>query len=76
MRGESRFNLTDRYVRLKLRPIKSKMNSPLKFYKLYQFENCLFNSFQWILLTATTVEIEIPIVCTMHDCQNLKHPLD
>ena len=42
MRGESRFNLTDGYVRLTIRQITSKVNSPLKMSKLFQFQNSVF----------------------------------
>ncbi len=44
---------------VKLRPIKLKVNSPLKITKLFQFQNSrLPHSFQWLLLVATTVEIK------------------
>ncbi len=61
---------------VKLNPIKSKVNSPLKIlFKLFQFQNCLSHGFQMLLLTATTVEIQIPVVNAMHDGQDLIHAL-
>ncbi len=43
----------------KIRPIKSKMNSPhkIKVIKLFQFQNSVFLSFQWLLLIAAMVDI-------------------
>ena len=63
---------------LKFRPIKSKMNSPLKIIKLFQvLKFRLSHSFQSLLFAAETVEIKIhvPVVYAMHDGQDLKHPL-
>ena len=42
---------------VKLRPIKSKVNSPLKITNYFSFKFRLSHSFQWLLLAAATVEI-------------------
>ena len=76
MWGDSRFTFTDRYFMIvKLCPIKSKVNLPLKITSYSVSNLCLSHGFQWLLLTATMVEIEIAVVYAMHYGQDLIHPL-
>ncbi len=61
---------------VKLHPIKSKVNSPLKITKLFQFQNSIFLTvFNCLLLQRLKFNIEILVVYALHDGQDLKHPL-
>ncbi len=59
---------------VKLCPIKSKVSSPLKITKLFQFQNSVFltvfNGYCSLL-----PRFEMAVVYAMHDGQDLKHPL-
>ena len=55
MWGELRFNLTDRYVRLKLKMFQSYITLS-KCPSYLSFETLLSNGFQWVLFTATMID--------------------
>ena len=78
MIGESRFYFTHRYTckTVKLRPIKSKVNLPLKIYNYFSFKTL---SFQWVLFAVTTVKKQSKATTKLFVTdafQMLCHPVD